>query len=212
VSGRPLDVGRHGDKLAGDLWRSVFAGWRWPRQQVAVGSPLEALFRLYGQRALSLVTDIPPGLPLQEVRASTWPSRRGRAEVTTGTLTTLGAALPFTVRWCWSGGRAVPGEVLPFVDGRRQAAQILPVWVHRHAMAPPPTWVDPVAAEIWTLVGGDGFPIVARALAGWWEVQQGAALADVDPVHAARLVVEAVGWWPAANPVTKLLRGPDWWV
>lgn len=207
-----LDVGRHGDKLARHLWKSVFAGRRWPRQQVAAGSPLDALFRLYGQRALGLVTDIPPGLPLTGVRASTCPSRRGRAEVTTGTLTALGARLPFTVRWRWSGGQAVPGEVLPFVDERGHAARALPVWVHLHALAEPRTWADPVAAEIWALVERGGFPIVARALAAWWEAQKAGALAEVDPGSAARLVVEAVRSWPAANPVTKLLGGPDWWV
>lgn len=208
----PLDPGRHGDKLARDLWRSVFAGRRGPGRQVAAGSPLEALFRLYGQRALSLTIDIPPGLPLQEVRAATSPSRRQRAEVTTGTLMALGVCLPFTIRWRWSSGQAVPGEVLPFIDGRRAGAHPLPVWVHLRPMAPPPAWGDPVAAEIWALVGGAGFPTVARALAAWWETQNDAALAEVDPGEAARLVVEAVGLWPAANPVTKLLRGPDWWV
>lgn len=209
----PVDVGRMGERLARDLLRTVLAGRRWPRRDLAVGSPLEALVRAYGQGAFCMALDLPDRLALEDVRVVTFPSQRKRAEVTTGVLTVRGMRLPFTLRWHREGSRARPGELLPFAAQslNQAAARTLPS-CRAVALGPAPAQLDPVARELWPAVGSGGLPLLARALAAWWSASQAtsASLAST-PEEAARDVVEAVRFWMPGNVVVDHLGGPDWW-
>jgi hypothetical protein len=204
-----------GDRLARELWRTVLSGRRWPRRDIATGSPLEALVRAYGQRALLIAHDIPAGLALEATKVVTFPTRPGRAEVTTGTLTVVGVRVPFTLRWRREGTRAVPGELLPYVTHTTAlaTARILPP--HKGVSpGPAPGNLDPVGQAVWELAGSDGLPVLARCLAAWWWAQARVdddALTSMAPEESATLVVEAVRHWPAGNPMVKILGRPDWW-
>ncbi|MGH9156615.1 MAG: hypothetical protein ACRD1K_12445, partial [Acidimicrobiales bacterium] len=206
----PADLG---DVLARELWRVALAGRRWPRRDIAPGSPLEALFGAYGHRALLLAFDLPEGLPLRGVRAVTFPSQRGRAEVTTGWLAVAGTELPFTLRWRLEGTRARPGEVLAHFSSSAAlaAARTLPP-ARRVAVAGlPPAGLDPVATAVWGLLAGDGLAVLARGLAAWRRLDDHESLGSLDPGEAAALVVDAVRSWPRGNPVADALGTPDWW-
>ncbi|MGH9281336.1 MAG: hypothetical protein ACRD0S_00195 [Acidimicrobiales bacterium] len=207
------DVVRAGDRLAKDLWRTILSGRRLPRRDLARGSPLEALVRASGHRSILVALDLPAGLALEELRVVTLPSRRHRAEVTTGALTVLGMRIPFTLRWRREGARGLPGELLPcVVHGPLLAAAPTLAPSPWFRVGPPPPHLDAVARAFWKLAAGAGAAVIARGLALWWSCQAALEPLSLTDDEAARLIADAVRNWPAGNLLVEHLGGPDWWV
>ncbi len=216
-------VRRVASKLAATFWEAVASGERWPRKQVASGSPLSVLYRLYGADGPACAVGILPGQSRRLARISmmTAGQRSGLVQATSGTVELDdGSSHPYTLRWLLEGGKAVVEEVLPFRDASG------PLLVPRHALHPAlaerlyddvpgtPVQLDPVAAALWDAGPRHlGLPLVARCLAAWWRLQAPPQSASRAPAALAAALATLMGrcagaWHPVEAAIDALGADP----
>lgn len=206
----PERARRVANKLPTAFWEAVASGERWPRKQVVPGSPLSALYRLYGAEGPACAVGMAPGQSrrLAKISMIGASSLRGRVAVITGGVALDdGSSYPYTLRWRLQAAKAAVEEVLPAVD---TAGPTLP---HRDGLHPAlaqclydqipgtPAQLDPVAAALWSTAARHlGLPLVVRGLAAWWRLRDPSALAHPPPVLAAGLAAltgrHAGAWHP----------------
>jgi len=210
---------RAAGKLPTAFWETVASGERWPRKQVAPGSPLSALYRLYGAEGPACAVAIAPGQSRRLARISMLTARPspGLLQATTGSLQLDdGSTHPYTLRWSLETGKPVVEEVLPFADATG------PVILHRHALDPAvskrlyddvpgsPVALDPVAAALWNGgLGHLGLPLIARCLAAWWRLRDSREPPSWPPevlaAALATLVASRAGSWHPVGEATGAL-------
>jgi hypothetical protein len=214
---------RVASKLAVAFWEAVASGERWPRKQVASGSPLSVLYRLYGPDGPACAVGILPGQSWRLARISmmTAGGRPGLVQATGGTVELDdGSSYPYTLRWLLEGGKAVVEEVLPFRDA---SGPLLPP---RTALEPAlaerlyddvpgtPVALDPVAAALWGAGPSRlGLPLAARCLAAWWRLRDPPGSAPRSPAALAAALAALVGrcagaWHPVEAAVGALGADP----
>jgi hypothetical protein len=194
-------VRRLGERLASDFWSSVLSRELWPAGALDPGSPLAALYRLYGPQGPLVALGLPPGRqPARLVAGTPDPDLLGRT-VTCGRVF-LGshdrAGFPFTLRWQLRGETAVLSEVLPFPEAAGTdlppLADLAPAVAERltRQVPRPRRDLDGVAAQLWErALVVDGLPLVLRCLGVWWEsggLRQTALFAPDDRFLAVALV------------------------
>lgn len=174
-------LARTGSRLAASFWESVLANERINRREVAPGSPLEALLRLYGPRGPAIVVGLRPDERPTSIGTSTDPRNADGVAITSGELkTSSGREVPFALYWRPTPTRFVfevesfPIVVIGQVLVRRDAyAEALQVRLHELLRPPPEPLVDlDIGASILlhhtatTL----GLAFAVRCLAAWWYV------------------------------------------
>jgi hypothetical protein len=168
---------RTGNKLVFAFWQCVANGGRWPRQKIAPGSPLRAVYRLYGRAGPLCAIGADPGALVEEMSASTCPSDGGGAELTVGSIQANREIYPYAIAWSVMAGKPVIGEVMPAphplalppVDGA--TAEIA---ARLRGQAPAPIVpLDAVGALLWrNELRHYGLPFAIRCLAAWWRVPE----------------------------------------
>jgi hypothetical protein len=165
------------------FWESVLVGERMNRRDVAPGSPLEALLRLYGARGPAILVGLRSGERPTGIRTSTVPPDADGVAVTSGELeTTTDRELPFTLYWRPAPTRVVveieafpmarAGHVLVSRDAFGEAVRER---LSEYLRPPPKPLVElgPSAALLLrqsaTLLG---LTFSARCLAAWWYVTE----------------------------------------
>lgn len=216
-------VRRVASKLPTRFWEAVASGERWPRKQVAAGSPLSVLYRLYGAEGPACGVGILPGQSwrLARIRMMTAGQDSGRVEATSGTVELDdGSSYPYTLRWLLEGGKAVVEEVLPFRDAG--GPLVLPHRALHPAIAErlyddvpgTPVQLDPVAAAIWDAGPRHlGLPLAVRCLAAWWRLQDPPGSASHAPAALAAALATLTGrcagaWHPVEAAVGALGADP----
>ena len=164
-----------GTKLALGFWQAVADGVRLPRNKVALGSPLRALYRLYGAGGPLCALGLGPGEWPSEVTAGTFPRAGGSQAVTTGEIATAARVYPYTLFWRLEAGKPVLCEVMPAPhpailarsgDSEHEARL-------RQGAPSPAIELDPVAAVLWRAeLAQSGLPLAVRCLAVWWRLQE----------------------------------------
>jgi hypothetical protein len=203
----PANLKRTGNKLSLAFWRCAANGARWPRQRSARDSPLRAAYRLYGNAGPMCAIGIAPDEHLEEIAASTYPSRAGAPELTAGHVKAGGEAYPFSILWWIAAGKPVVGEVLPaphplaLPPPRGDYAEIA---TRLRERAPAPiVALDPVASQLWHVeLEQSGLPFAIRCLATWWRLKDRVDSPAPDEAVAAT-VASAVGRATGARRASK---------
>ncbi len=178
---------RTGSRLAASFWKSVLANERINRREVAPGSPLEALLRLYGPRGPAIVVGLRPDERPTRIGTSTDARNDGGVIVTSGELrTSASREVPFTLYWRPTPTRVVLevesfpivaiGQILVRRDAYTQALQ---VQLHELLRPPPEPLVDLDAGASVLLrqtATTLGLAFAARCLAAWWYVTENSSL------------------------------------
>ena len=167
------ELERAGNKLALAFWQGLTAGDRWPGKKIALGSPLWALYRLYGQAGPLYALGIPPGDLPEEATATTCPSTPGRPELTVGHLLAGNQGYRYSLFWKLEAGRPVACELMPAPHPLAlppTGGETAGIGARLRGSAPaPPVQLDPVAAALWQAeLEQTGLPYVVRCLATWW--------------------------------------------
>ena len=212
----PGQVKRTGNKVAFTFWDCVANGGRWPRQKTAPGSPLRALYRLYGRAGPLYAIGVPPGGYVEEMAASTYPSQPGAPELTVGNVKASGEVYPYAMFWWIAAAKPVVGEIMPAphplalppLNG--ETAEI--GWRLRQRVPTPIVALDPVALLLWqTELQQSGLPFAIRCLAARWRLPERSDPIATDEAVAAAVasaVARAAGIKRALND-TAAMYGTD---
>ncbi len=197
-----LKMFKAGRKL--DFWRAVAGGTFFPLPS----SPLSSLYRLYGKTGVWVMMGVDPA-DIRQVRQEEEFQQGVIAQLRlghhSGHLLHRQKRLPYTLRWRWEGGRALPTELLPFNQGD---GRFLPerskldgeIISHLYTSVPNPSAadLDDVATALWSRLPHLGLPLVLRCLTLWWRAGAGPVPAEPPAVSAAALV-QLVGRWSGSN-------------
>lgn len=171
---------RAGDGLALAFWQRVTD--RRPWRRVVSGSPLAALYELYGPVGPLLAIGLPRGEMPEEVMGGLEKADFELRGVTAGVVVTAGGRWPFSLLWRLLDGRPFVRDVLPSVRdplGTLPDLGKLPANVQHNLRRPPRPrrGLDLVAGLLWEVeTARQGLPVAVRGVAAWWGAQ---ATADV---------------------------------
>ncbi|MGH9062605.1 MAG: hypothetical protein ACRD0L_01260, partial [Acidimicrobiales bacterium] len=195
-------VEKAGRRLALDLWEGAVSGRRWAPSATAPGSPLAALYRIYGPSGPLRAIGLTPGMvPDDLMTIASLPCSTKPALATTGCLHAEGLPYPYTLRWQFGpADKPVVAEVLGLPEALdlvlpRRLSPFAALRLGLGHLDPPSGHpLDPVGSALWEHEPPRyGLAFAVRCIAAWWRARESASFSGENREALAAGLARLVG-------------------